>query len=62
MSAPSVPEQVNYLLRAIQQSIPYWQDKGLSTREIIDRIKTKDTEVDVEFEILIRAVINNQDN
>jgi len=62
MSAPSVPEQVNYLLHAIQQSIPYWQEQCLTTDEVIDRIKTKDTEVDVEFEILIRAIINNQDN
>jgi len=62
MSAPDIPEQVNYLLRAIQQGIPYWREQGLTTDEIIARLRSKDEEVDVEFDMLIRAVIYNQDN
>jgi len=62
MSAPDIPEQVNYLLRAIQQGIPYWREQGLTTDEIIARLRSKDEEVDVEFDMLIRAVINNQDD
>ena len=40
MSAPSIPEQINYLLRAIKQGISYYQDKGLTIDKIIERLKS----------------------